>query len=71
MTNTWVDDTASPPAQRVTSPTYPMPVSLVGGGGGATSPAKAEDAAAASGDLGIPAMAVQTASPADAASAGD
>ena len=26
MTSTWVDDTASPAAQRVTSPTYPMPV---------------------------------------------
>lgn len=32
MTSTWVDDTASPPVVRVTSPTYPMPVT--GGGGG-------------------------------------
>jgi hypothetical protein len=35
------------------------------------SPTKTEDTAAASGDAGTPAMAVQTASPADAATAGD
>ncbi len=32
MTSTWVDDTTTPPVVRVTSKTYPMPVT--GGGGG-------------------------------------
>jgi hypothetical protein len=50
---------------------YAQQVVLVNGGAAATSLAKAEDSAAASADAGIPAMAVQTASPADAASAGD
>ena len=50
--------------------TFAMQVSLVNTGqaSGAT---KSEDAAAASGDSGVPSMFVQTASPADAASAGD
>lgn len=38
---------------------------------GAATVAKAEDAAAASGDTGIPGMAIQTAAPADVATAGD
>jgi hypothetical protein len=47
-----------------------MPAQIVAGTG-ATSPNKTEDAAAASGDVGTAVMGIQTASPADAASAGD
>lgn len=51
--------------------TRTMLVRIAGTAVTAASPAKAEDAAAASADAGIPAMAVQTATPADAATAGD
>lgn len=55
---------------RPVSTSYPLPVQIIAGGG-ASSPNKTEDAAASSGDTGTAVMGIQTASPADAASAGD
>jgi len=33
VTLTWIDDTVTPPVQRIVSPTYPFPVTGGGGGG--------------------------------------
>lgn len=51
--------------------TNPLPVTMVLAADAATSPNKTEDTAASSADVGTAVMAVQTASPADAAGAGD